>query len=59
MYLSFVISVDESCGNFNAPGGQKLFVQCFANAYRELPQFKEIGDFIYLFNVEIQEYEGR
>ena len=63
-YLIFALCtllclLDESCGNFNALDCSKLYVQMFSNSLHEFPPFKNVGDFIYFYNVEIEEYDGR
>ena len=50
---------DTSCGSFEGPGVQPcLRLHLFASEQRDLPPLEKKGDFIYLFNVEIAEWQG-
>ena len=57
--LSFLYLVDESGGNFGQPGCEQLYVQIFAKDMCDIPPMKLVGDFIYLYDVAVIEYNGR
>ena len=59
MYSALYLTLDESCGNFCNPNSEKLYVQIFANYLHELPPLKRKGDFIFLYNVEITDWQGQ
>ena len=50
---------DTSCGSFEGTDVQPcLRVHIFASEERDLPPLEKKGDFIYLFNVEVAEWQG-
>ena len=48
---------DTSCGTFRSANTQ-LRLHIFANKKEDVPPLENVGDFIFLHNVEISEWEG-
>ena len=58
MYVFFSFVKDTSCGSFGEPG-DVLKLHFFADRQHQLPPVENIGDFLYLHNVQITEWQGK